>query len=236
MCNPRFPEFRDLGRIIILSVLNIALFQTLLFMAAYRLPGGLAAVLGAIQPLCVMFLLWITEGKKPKVITIWAALVGVLGMALLLISAQSVFDSVGIAVALLGAVCMASGVWLTGRWKIQLPVTALSGWQLLIGGIMLVPAAEFVDAPLPNLTWMQYAAYGWLSIAGALIAYGLWFRGIKRLPGVAVASLGLLSPLVAVILGWSILGQQMGVVQVIGLVTVLSSVLIVQRSSHASTR
>lgn len=47
----RFPAYRDTGRLLILSALNIGAFQALLFIAAYRLPGGLAAVIGAIQPL-----------------------------------------------------------------------------------------------------------------------------------------------------------------------------------------
>lgn len=61
--------------------------------------------------------------------------------------------------------------------------------------------------------------------------YGLWFRGIKRLPGVAVASLGLLSPLVAVLLGWAILSQAFSGIALSGLIIVLTSVLIVQRTS-----
>ncbi len=228
----RLPKSRDIGRLLILSALNIGIFQTMLFVAAYRLPGGLAAVLGAIQPLIVMLLLWVAERHPPKPLTLWAALVGVLGMAMLLLSSHSVFDSVGIVTALLGATCMATGVWLTSHWKINLPVTALTGWQLLLGGLMLIPAVVWIDAPLPQLTMAQYAAYAWLCLAGALVAYALWFRGIKILPSVAVASLGLLSPLVAVLLGWFILSQTMNFTQVVGLVTVLLSVLVVQLTSR----
>ncbi|MEG1771284.1 MAG: EamA family transporter, partial [Comamonas sp.] len=50
------PARRDAWRLLVLSALNIGVFQALLFVAAYRLPGGLAAVLGAIQPLLVMLL------------------------------------------------------------------------------------------------------------------------------------------------------------------------------------
>ncbi|MGK3113446.1 EamA family transporter [Candidatus Pantoea formicae] len=231
----RLPALRDLGRLIILSGLNIGVFQALLFVAAYRLPGGLAAVLGAIQPLLVMMLVWGIDRRAPRALTLWAALAGVLGMALLLLSPQTVFDPVGIAAALLGATCMATGVWLTRRWKIDLPVMALTGWQLLFGGLILLPAAWLIDAPLPSLTGLQWAAYAWLSLAGALVAYGLWFRGINRLPSVAVASLGLLSPLAAVGLGWIVLSQVMSGTALVGLVIVLASVLVVQRTSLRST-
>jgi len=227
----RLPASRDIGRLIILSALNIGVFQALLFVAAYRLPGGLAAVLGAIQPLLVMLLAWGVEHRAPARITLWAALAGVVGMALLLLSPQTVFEPVGIVAALLGATFMATGVWLTRRWKMDLPVMALTGWQLILGGIMLVPAAWLIDAPLPTLTLPQWAAYAYLSLAGAFVAYGLWFRGIGRLPAVAVALLGLLSPITAVLLGWIVLSQVMSGTAFVGLVIVLISVLLVQRTS-----
>lgn len=230
----RLPAFRETGRLVIISALNIGLFQSLLFVAAERLPGGLAAVLGAVQPLLVMGLNWAIDRRAPAKVTLWAALAGVAGMTVLLISPKTVFDPVGIAAALLGAGSMASGVWLTRRWQINLPVMALTGWQFILGGIMLAPAAWLIDTPLPVLTSSQYAAYTWLSMAGAFIAYGLWFRGITRLPGVAVASLGLLSPLVAVLLGWIILSQAFSGTAFCGLIIVLTSVLIVQRTSASS--
>lgn len=215
-------------RLLVLGALNIGLFQALLFVAAYRLPGGLAAVLGAIQPLVVMALAWLVDGKLPARTALWASVAGVLGMAVLLISPQTVFEPVGIAAALLGAGCMAAGVWLTRRWRLDLPVLALTGWQLLAGGLMLAPVAWLADAPLPTLTAPQLAAYAYLSLAGALLAYVLWFRGIARLPTVAVASLGLLSPLTAVVLGWALLGQSMTGTALAGLATVLASVFTVQ--------
>ncbi|UNK25789.1 DMT family transporter [Serratia plymuthica] len=225
------PAHREIGRLLILSALNIGVFQALLFVAAYRLPGGLAAVLGAIQPLLVMVLLWAVDRHSPKKITLWAALAGVFGMAILLLSPQTIFEPIGIAAALLGAGCMATGVWLTRRWQINMPVMALTGWQLVLGGMMLAPAAWLLDAPLPTLTASQYAAYTYLSLAGAFVAYGLWFRGITRLPGVAVASLGLLSPLTAVLLGWIMLSQTLSSAALFGFIIVLISVLVVQRTS-----
>ncbi|MBN3159439.1 EamA family transporter [Pectobacterium brasiliense] len=224
----RFPVRRDWWRVLALSALNIGVFQALLFVAAYRLPGGLAAVLGAIQPLLVMVLVWAVDHRAPRLATMWSAIIGVAGMAILLLSPQTTFEPVGIAAALLGAVCMATGVWLTRRWQLDLPVLPLTGWQLFLGGLMLAPVAWIADAPLPALTLPQWAAYSYLCLAGAVLAYGLWFRGVSRLPTVAVASLGLLSPLTAVVLGWALLSQSMTGTAFLGLAIVLASVFAVQ--------
>ncbi|BAP45211.1 EamA family transporter [Pseudomonas sp. LJDD11] len=224
----QMPSRQNVWRLLVLGALNIGVFQALLFVAAYRLPGGLAAVLGAIQPLLVMLLAWAVERRSPALATWCSALLGVMGMAVLLLSPQTIFEPVGMAAALLGATCMALGVWLTRRWQLQMPVLALTGWQLVIGGVLLAPVAWLADAPLPPLTLAQYAAYAYLSLAGSLLGYVLWFRGVIRLPTVAVASLGLLSPLSAVLLGWALLGQSMTGSALIGLVIVLASVFAVQ--------
>lgn len=218
-------------RLLILAALNIGVFQALLFVAAYRLPGGLAAVLGSVQPLIVMLLVWAVDGVRPLAATLLSAVAGVIGMAMLLLSPQTVFDGLGIGAALLGAVCMATGVWLTRRWQMDMPVLALTGWQLLLGGLMLLPLALWVDLPLPVLTPVQWGAYAYLCVAGALVAYALWFRGLGRLPVEAAASLGLLSPLTAVLLGWVLLGQSITGVAGVGLVIVLASVFGVQWST-----
>lgn len=231
----RLPARADWWRLLVLGALNIGLFQALLFVAAYRLPGGLAAVLGAIQPLLVMVLAWAVDGRAPAQITLWAAVAGVAGMAVLLLSPQTRIEPIGVVAALAGAGCMAAGVWLTRRWQLRLPVLALTGWQLAIGGLMLAPAAWLIDAPLPSLGLTQGLAYAYLSLAGALLAYALWFRGIARLPTVAVASLGLLSPLTAVLLGWVILSQSVSGLALAGLAVVLGSVFAVQWTTTRGT-
>jgi len=232
----RLPAPGDRLRLLVLAALNIGVFQALLFVAAYRLPGGLAAVAGATQPLLVMALAWSLDRHTPARLTLWASILGVLGMAVLLLSPNSVWEPVGIIAALAGAACMAAGTFLTRRWKPDLPVLALTGWQLLLGGLMLAPVAWIADAPLPVLSLTQIAGYAYLCLAGALLAYALWFRGIARLPSVAVSSLSLLSPLTAVVLGWVLLGQAMTGTSLVGLFMVLSSVLTVQWSMSRPQR
>src|SRR3989344_3820104 len=163
-----------------------------------------------------------------RLLAVAAGALGVLGMAALLLSPGARWDMVGVAAALVGTVCMAAGTFWSRRWRSDLPVLAFTGWQLLAGGIMLAPVAWVVDPPLPALSATQVGGYVYLSLAGALLAYALWFRGIARLPSVAVSSLGLLSPVTAVLLGWVLLGQAMTGVALGGMLVVLASILEVQ--------
>lgn len=232
----RLPARGEWPRLLVLGTLNIGAFQALLFVAAYRLPGGLAAVLTTTQSLLVMALVWLVDRQRPPALALAAAFAGIAGTAAMLLGPGSRWDAAGAAAALLGAACMAAGTWLGRRWRNGLPVLALTGWQLTIGGVILLPLALVFEAPLPALGPGAVAGYAYLSLFGALLAYLLWFHGVARLPPVAVSSLGLLSPLTAVVFGWALLGQSMGGTALLGLAAVLGSVLAIQWATAAPRR
>lgn len=225
------PPRKEWGRMLVMAALNLGFFQAMLFVAAYRLPGGLASVVGAIQPLLIMGIVWAVDRVRPAQLAVWAAMMGVVGMAALLLGPGSQWDPIGVAAAAAGALGMSFGTYLTRRWGTSLPILAFTGWQLFVAGLMIIPAALLFDPPLQSVSWLQASGYAYLSLGGALLAYFLWFRGVARLSPVAVSSLNLLSPVTAVILGWVLLGQSIQGLAMVGLVAVLASILLVQWAS-----
>lgn len=175
-----------------------------------------------------MVLAWGLDRTRPQRAAVIAAVVGVAGMAALLVSPQTVWEPVGLAAALGGAACIAAGTFLARRWQSDMPLLPFTGWQLLLGGLMLAPLAIALDPPMPALTPIQGLGYAYLCLVGAVMAYPLWFRGVARLKPAAVSSMGLLSPLTAVVLGWGLLNQRMTGLSLVGLIAVLGSVLGVQ--------
>ena len=217
------------GKTLVLGALNIGFFQAMLFVAAYRLPGGLAAFLSSTQNLVVLLLMALAGSRPPQ--AAWrAAGLGVLGVILLVASPQTRFDTLGIVAALAGAVSMAAGVFLAKRWQIKLSVLALTGWQLLLGGLCLLPVALLLEPGLPTLTARHIGGYAYLCLFGAVLSYVLFFRGLRQLPPAVVSSLGLLSPVCAYVLGWVLLNQAMGWRAMLGFVLVLASIYGVQRA------
>jgi probable blue pigment (indigoidine) exporter len=213
-----------LGRTFLLGALNFAVFWSLLFVAAYRLPGGVAATLGSLQALMVIVMArgWLGTRIRPGAVA--AAVAGVFGVALLLLGPEAGLDPVGIAAGLGGAASMAAGTVLSRKW--QPPVSALSftAWQLTAGGLLLVPVALLFEPALPELTPLNLAGLVWLGLIGAGLTYWLWFRGLSRLEPGAASMLGMMSPVTAVILGWLWLGQVLTPLQMVGAVMVLGSV------------
>lgn len=224
-----------LGRIFLLGSLNFALFWTLLFVAAYRLPGGVAATLGSVQAMMVILMARGWLGTPIRAGAVAAAGTGVLGVALLLISPDAALDPLGIAAGVGGAASMAAGTVLSRRW--QPPVSALSftAWQLTAGGLILLPLALIVEPPLPPLTATNLAGLVWLGLIGAAATYALWFRGITRIEPGAVSMLGMMSPVTAVLLGWLVVGESLSLLQGLGALVVLGSVWAGQRANLQTT-
>ncbi|WP_280456949.1 EamA family transporter [Nocardia carnea] len=215
------------GKAAVLGVLNIGLLFPLLFIAAERLPGGVAATLAAAQPLAVAVLAVAVLHERPSAWRMTWGAVGLAGVGLVVLGPAAVFDPVGIAAGLGAAASMALGLTLTKRWgrPAAATPTAFAGWQLAAGGLFLVPLTIFVEGTPPAIDLPAVVGYLWLGLFGGLIAYGLWFRGVITLPVNSVAILALFSPLVAAVLGAVLLGQTLGPIQIVGFGLALAAIV-----------
>src|SRR5438874_12874222 len=111
------PEGSWWWRSAVLGALNIGAFFALLFVAAYRLPGGVAATITSMQPLLVGLLAARLLDERLSTRVVVAAVAGIAGVALLVVRANAQLDWVGVAAAIGAAVSMASGIVLTKRWS-----------------------------------------------------------------------------------------------------------------------
>jgi len=223
-------------RSFVLGALNIGAFLPLLFLAAYRLPGGVAATVGAIQPLFVAVLATRVLNQRLTTKTVVAGLAGVVGVSLLVLRANAALDGLGVAAALGGAAMMATGVVLSKRWASPAPLLATSGWQLVAGGVVLLPLTFLIEDLPATLTTQNIAGYVYLSTIGAAISYALWFRGIKLLKATQVTFLGLLSPVVASLVGWLALGQELSGAQLLGVIVVLTAMVVAQTRTRTPSK
>ncbi|KAB7848463.1 EamA family transporter [Streptomyces mobaraensis] len=233
----RLPRGDWWWRALVLGTLNIGAFFALLFVAAYRLPGGVAATVGSVQPLIAALLSTGLLGKRLTTRTLIAGIAGVAGVGLLVLRAEARLDGVGVAAALGGALLMATGVVLSKRWPSPAPLLATTGWQLVAGGVLLVPVALLVEGlPPAGLTAGNLAGYAYLSAVGTALAYALWFRGLRELPATDVTFLGLLSPLVATAIGLIAVGERLTALQSLGGLIVLGSLVAAQLRPSAARR
>ena len=211
-------------RSLVLGTLNIGAFFAFLFISAYRLPGGVSATLGAIHPLLVALLTVVVLHEAIARRAVVAAVVGLAGVAMLVLTPDAALDTVGVLAGLAGGLSTAFGVILTKKWGRPTSLLAFTGWQLVAGGLVLIIPTLALEGVPSHLSAANVGGYLWLAIAGGALAYILWFRGILALAPARVTLLGFLAPLVATFLGWVVLGQSLSPLQWVGVAAILGSV------------
>jgi probable blue pigment (indigoidine) exporter len=234
----RLPRGEWWWKAAVLGALNIGMFFPLLFVAAARLPGGVAAPLGAAQPILVAFLAVLVLGERLSGWRLSWGIVGVIGVGLVVLGPGAGFDGLGIAAGILGAASMGAGVILVKKWGLPPGVgpIGLASWQLSAGGLVLLLPTLIIESVPTHVDAPGVAGYLWLGTVGGLVAYTLWFRGLGRLPVTATALLGLLSPLVAAGLGIVFAGENLNMIQIAGFVLALAALACGQLSPAVFSR
>ncbi|MEE1617529.1 EamA family transporter [Brachybacterium sp. J153] len=217
-------------RALVLGTLNIGAFFPLLFVAAYLLPGGIAAIFGAASPLLVAALALPLLSERPTAWRLCWGVLAVVGVTMMVLAPGVELNLLGVLAGIAAPVSMAVGTVLSKRWGRPVGPVPYAGWQLAAGGSVIVPLALLVEGAPPALDAPAVAGYAWLGLVGAALAYTLWFRGVGRMPAGAVAFLPLISPLVAAVLGWCVLGEGLTAFQSVGFVLALIAVASSQRS------
>jgi probable blue pigment (indigoidine) exporter len=218
------PRGAEWWRTAVLATFNFGAFFPLLIVAVYRLPGGVAAAAGGLQPLLVALLSWVVARRRPGRQELIVGVVAALGVALVVARPGAQFDSIGILAALAANVSFSLGVVLTKRFPAPAHRLAATGWQLLLGGLVLVPLALVVEGSPPPISIRNTIGFAQLGLVGTALAFVLWFRGIERLPTAAPPLLGLAAPVTGALLGWVVLAQSLSAVQLLGFVITIGAI------------
>jgi probable blue pigment (indigoidine) exporter len=221
----RLPRGDWWWKTIALGLCNIAMFFPLIFLAAYHLPGGLAATLQATSPLAVMAVAWLVIGERAGLVRVAAAVVGLAGVGLLVLRNPGGMDAVGLASAGGSVLVSALGFVLVKRWRAPVDMLTLVSWQLVVGGLALLPIGLVVEGAPPALDLPAMIGFLWIAGVGTGVAYVCWFRGLRLMSAGAVSIIGLVNPVVGTLLGVAFAHEAFGRVQAIGMVLVLGGVL-----------
>ncbi len=225
----QFPPREWLGRVIVLGTLNGGLFFGLLFVGVMRLPGGVAAVLQALAPLCAVLLGWAILSIRPTWIKIASIFLGVIGVSLVVLKGAFAVDGIGIAAAFGSTLSVALGGVLMNRWgKPPIGLIAFTGWQLLIAGVELSVVGIAMGSIPAHLTTTNIVGLALLAVFITAIPFALWFKAIGAIGAVAASPFFLLVPVTAFVLDALIRGIIPTGMQVFGTIVVLGALLLSQ--------
>ena len=143
----------------------------------------------------------------------------------MLYSGVSAVDGRGVLASVAAMTLSSLGYVLAKRWGQQVDVLAATSWQLIAGGLLLVPAALVVEGGPPALDLPAALAFGYVTVLATALAFAAWFAGLRRLRAGTVGLIGLLNPVTGVLLGTLVAAEQLTARQFAGLALVLVGVL-----------
>ncbi len=219
------------GRVTVLAALNVAACNACVVFSSQRLPSGVAATLSATQPLVMALVAAAATGRLPRRSALVAGGTGVAGVALLTAASPTALDPLAVAAGLGAVLAMSLGMHLGARWARPVPLTTFMGWQLVTGGVLLLPLAALGGVPLPPLDGRTLIGLAYGCLVATALAYVAWFAAVERTSPGTAAFLALLTPVVAAGAAALFLGEGLTAVQGVGLALALAALVAGQRPS-----
>jgi drug/metabolite transporter (DMT)-like permease len=176
-------------------------------------PSALAALIVASIPLWIVVYRALLH-DRPAAATLAGVATGFVGVALLLLPGSR---PEGVALGPTLVIVLAAMSWAAGSLasqRVRMPRDPLvsTGWQMLFGGIVLtvaaVPAGELSGLDPGAFSADSVWALVYLVAIGSWVAYSAYTWLLQNAPISQVATYAYVNPMVAVVLGWAILDEQ----------------------------
>jgi drug/metabolite transporter (DMT)-like permease len=175
-----------------------------------RTDSHLAALFMASMPIWSAGASAVFDRKLPSPLLAGALLLGTSGIVLLsmpVILGGLRADLISLLELGLATVCWLSGMLVQNRFRTELPGTVSSGYQMLFGGLGYAGMVLILGEPIPHPTPEAWAALVYLIIFGSLIAFTSFVQALRLLPIQIVTTYSYVNPVLAILLGWLILGE-----------------------------
>ncbi|MFF3438586.1 EamA family transporter [Streptosporangium sp. NPDC002721] len=230
----RLPRGSWWWRSLVLGTLNMSAFFALVYLAAQLLPTSVASTIMATSPVAMMLLAWPMLAERPRLAHLAGAGVGIAGVCLMLFTGAAAVDAPGVLASVAAMVMSSFGYVLAKRWTAgtdpgaRVGALASTSWQLVAGGLVLLPFAVAVEGPPPALDAAAVLGFGYVTVVATALAFAAWFSGLRRLPAATVGLVGLLNPVTGVLLGTTVAGEALTARQLCGLALVLFGILLGQ--------
>ena len=198
---------------VVLSISGLALWwggNGLLAIAEMTVPSGYAALIISCTPIWVAIIESILDKKRPSFFLIISLLIGVAGIAVLnwpAIVAGNLNDLKGLFLLIIAGLSWGAGSIYQKRKNIQTTPEISSAVQQFTGGIALLITSFIISEPTMNPVPSAWWAWGYLIIFGSVIAFTSFVKALKLLPPNIVFTYAFVNPVVAVLLGFIILGE-----------------------------
>ncbi|HEY3405761.1 MAG TPA: EamA family transporter [Ohtaekwangia sp.] len=231
----KLPSRAFIFRQAIAGFFMISLGNGLVAWAEVHIPSGVAAVICSLMPVMVILInLTINQDERPTIPIVLGVAIGLIGIILIFSEHLAEFAKMeyilGVIVTCIGVISWAGGsIWLKKQSANSNPFLN-AGLQMFFGGVWLFPMSLIFD-DLSSVSWTVQSFYSliYLVIFGSITAYACYSYILRKLPMTIVSLYAYINPIVAVILGWIVLGEKLNLKIGVAILLTVAGIYIVNR-------
>ncbi len=226
----------ELGRAALVGLLLLLLGNGGVSFGEQTVPSALAALIVGVIPLIVLIIRRIA-GERISTTALGGVVLGFVGLAVLVVprGIDGTVSLGGVAILLVASVAWAAGTYLSSRMALPDDPFVSTTYQLLFGGALLLVAGtllgEWSGIRLESFSQGSVWALGYLILFGSLLAYTAYTWLLQNAPVSKVATYAYVNPVVAVVLGFLILQEDISLPMLIGAVLIVASVALTIRTT-----
>lgn len=204
--------------------------------------SGLAAIICSLVPVwIILFNLIGSKAEKVNGLIVFGMSLGIVGLLMIFNDNLADFTNPaytwGIVAIFVANAAWALGTVVTKRFKTTMNPVNASGWQIFIGGLGLGLVSLLTEDPSEaNFTFDAVFALIYLIFFGSILAFGCYIYALSKLPAGLVAIYAYVNPIVAVLLGWLILGEKINAVIALACAIILLGIYLVNQGYKPTGR
>lgn len=219
--------------VLVFGACQNALYLGLNFVAMQTVDASLAAIVASTMPLLVALAGWVIYGRKIRVLGVIGLIAGLVGVCLIMGARLKIgVDPVGLALCVIGVVSLTVATMAVLGASSGGNILMIVGLQMLVGSALLaVPAVAF-EAWDIVWTWQLLVAFAYTTLVPGLMATLVWFLLVRRIGAVKASTYHFLNPFFGVSIAAVLLGERLGVLDMLGVAIIAAGILAVQISKQ----
>ena len=219
--------------VIIFGVCQNALYLGLNFVAMQTIEASLAAIIASTMPLLVAVSGWVIFGHKVKALGLAGLIAGVAGVALIMgARLNGGVDLTGLIMCSVAVISLTVATMAVMGASSGGNILMIVGLQMLVGSAMLAGPALALDTWDVEWNTALIIAFAYTTLVPGLLATWVWFVLVGRIGAVKASTFHFLNPFFGVVVAAIILGERIGLLDILGVAIIAGGILAVQLSKH----
>ncbi|MEZ5674202.1 Threonine/homoserine efflux transporter RhtA [Thalassovita litoralis] len=216
---------------IIFGVCQNALYLGLNFIAMQTVEAGLASIVASTMPLMVALAGWVVFRDKLPLMGVIGLGLGIIGVVLIMgARLEGGVDRTGLALCFMGAAALTVATLSVRGASSGGNVMMIVGLQMMVGAVCLALASAVFETIHVTWNWQLVVAFLYTTLVPGLAATWVWFTLVNHIGAIKAATFHFLNPFFGVAIAAVLLGETLGVLDVVGVVIIAAGILAVQLS------